>query len=82
MPGPKTIALRQRVRELLERFEGDDRIAFIANELGVSRHAAACLIGKVWLEDLARKTEALHEGRDLREGEHGWRSADDGEPTD
>jgi hypothetical protein len=82
MPGPKTIALRQRVRELLERFEGNDRIAFIANELGVSRHAAACLIGKVWRENLSRKMEALHESGDLREGEHGWRPADDGEPTD
>jgi len=82
MPGPKTIALRQRVRELLERFEDDNRIEFIANELGVSRHAAACLIGKVWRENLARKMEALHEGGDLRAGEHRWWPADDGEPTD
>jgi hypothetical protein len=82
MPGPRTIALRQRVRKLLDRYDGDDRIAFIASELGVSRHAAACLIGKVWLENLARKMEALHEGGDLREGEHGWRPVDDGETSD
>jgi hypothetical protein len=55
MPGPKTLAKWAHVRELVEEHsrlkrDGADvppyRVEYVAERLGVSAHAAACLIRK------------------------------------
>ena len=81
MPGPKTTALRQQVRELMNACTERDVTGYVAARMGINRHAAAVLVGKVMTEDYARRLEALREGGSLREGQHDGR-ADVRKPTD